>query len=167
MHLFSRKDSSFVLTQIAIVFLLGLSKDKLEAQGSLLTEIPQSDIQSATWYPHSNTIVIIDNQSIIFLNTQMEQVEQIDIGNISLIAWSPDGTIVAVVRSRTTVELWDVTEWRLITEFSPEESPIKSIKWDRNGEQLAIVAVNSNNLYIWNTTTQHISLSLSIGLPPV
>lgn len=72
-------------------------------------------------------------------------------GEFSYIAWSPDGSCLAVGELYNGVWVWDTKNWKLLTESAGEQTTRKepSFAWSPDGQQLALGKGNGD-IWIWN-----------------
>jgi len=92
-------------------------------------------------------------------------------GLVGSLAFSPDGTMLAIARSSSEVELVDVNKgWeKLVTLKSPDDSSsLNWLKFSADGSQLA-VSTQAHLIYIWDLRAirgQLIGMDLDWELPP-
>lgn len=72
-------------------------------------------------------------------------------GEFSYIAWSPDGSCLAIGKLYNGVWVWDAKNWKLLTESASEETARKepSFAWSPDGKELALGKGNGE-IWVWN-----------------
>lgn len=86
-------------------------------------------------------------------------------GPIRSVAWSPDGTRLASGSADRTVRVWDASTGEQIRTLVDSESPVLdglSVTWSHRGD--ALVAVNPDQITIWNVATGIVTLREKVRL---
>jgi WD40 repeat protein len=91
-------------------------------------------------------------------------------GLVGPLAFSPDGTMLAVARSSSVVELVDATKgWKeIVTLKSPDPEILNWLEFSADGSQLAVVT-GGHLIYIWDLRAirEHLAeMDLDWELPP-
>jgi WD40 repeat protein len=91
-------------------------------------------------------------------------------GLVGASAFSPDGTMLAIARSLSEVELVDANKgWEKIVKLtSPDPTIIESLKFSTDGSQLAVIT-QAHLIYIWDLRAirqQLATMDLDWALPP-
>lgn len=73
--------------------------------------------------------------------------------NITTLAWSPDGNIIASVMDNGYLQIWNPITGELINQFQAHESVINTISWHPNSILLATTSPIDKTTRIWNTIT--------------
>lgn len=93
--------------------------------------------------------------SVLLGGNPWSQIENAAIGSDALaIAFSPDGTLLAVGTANDTVEIWNTSTWTLAQTLTGHTASVVSLAFSPDGTLLASGSGDvSNNIKIWNTTT--------------
>jgi len=101
--------------------------------------------------PNSVTMYSIKNAMMLHREFGKPYGSQNYQGEFSYIAWSPDGSCLAVGKLYNGVWVWDTKNWKLLTESASEQTARKepSFAWSPDGKQLALGKGNGD-IWIWN-----------------
>jgi len=121
---------------------------------------------TATYYgisisPNGNILVVTTPYSVTMYSTKYGIMLHREFGKpygsqdyqreFSYIAWSPDGSSLAVGKLHNGVWVWDTKNWELLTEIPSERTARKepSFAWSPDGNQLALGKGNGE-IWVWN-----------------
>jgi dipeptidyl aminopeptidase/acylaminoacyl peptidase len=119
-------------------------------EGTILAAAHRTDPESEM----DNTQVVI----LWDLQTQ-HQMEVLDIGNIGVIAFSPDGSLLALGDQgrNNTIRLWDVaTQSQVGVIYLPMNYGVLSMAFSPDGEVLASSSFGDKAVRLWNVQTQRL-----------
>ncbi len=147
--------------------LVGVSYDGKLYDWDLATNqvVTFEEINARFWLADwkSNFIAVAYGQDILLINSITHRIERTLPGNpeflLRKLAWSPNGTQLA---SATDA---DITLWNSVT-FQPEHvlrghsDLIRDIKWNPLGGRLASTDFRDRTVYIWDTMTGELLVSL-------
>jgi WD40 repeat protein len=68
------------------------------------------------------------------------------------LAWSPDGSQLAIISTNSTVQLWDTTQLKRITTLQHNQEGIVSVAWSPNGVYLAATS-HDGAVWLWDIQT--------------
>ncbi len=77
-------------------------------------------------------------------------------GEVPSVAWSPDGTVLAVGSHDDTITFWDTSSWDLITTLK-EHTAVEWVIYSPNGDYFYSYG-RDNRLIMWDTSTWEILL---------
>jgi WD40 repeat protein len=96
-------------------------------------------------------------------------------GIYSSIAWSPDGTSLAIGKPNIGVRVWDTHTWDLLTEMENEKTERRELPgfaWSPDGNQLALgvgngkIAVWDRTVNVWNKLNNYAGNQIGITWTP-
>lgn len=104
--------------------------------------------------PDGTTLAAVDDDSVVLYELPDGDVLQEfkGLGFILSVAFSPDGTRLAVGLDDGTVVLWDVTSNRLIYELDGHEQQVRGLDFSPSGELLASGSFDDTAI-LWNVKT--------------
>ena len=140
-----------------------------------------SEIYNILVSPNGEMLVLTDSTGIrvyglaagkVLYNREIEVPDQYQgQGDFSYIAWSPDGTSLAVGKPNLGVCIWDVATWKLLTERDSKRMPTyerPGFVWSPDGKQLAL-GIGEGEIVIWDkqsnkwaTKTNYTGLQVSL-----
>src|SRR5688572_7993717 len=76
-------------------------------------------------------------------------------GEFSYIAWSPDGTNLAIGKLYNGIWIWDTVTWELVTERDGESGARNepSFAWSPDGQQLAL-GTGNGEIWVWSKNSK-------------
>lgn len=101
--------------------------------------------------PYSVTMYRIKSGNLLYREFGNPYGSQNYEGEFSYIAWSPDGSALAVGKLHNGIWVWDTKNWELLTESASEQKAghEPSFAWSPDGKQLALGKGNGD-IWIWN-----------------
>ncbi|MBL8100631.1 MAG: WD40 repeat domain-containing protein [Anaerolineales bacterium] len=97
-------------------------------------------------------ICCIGIAALLFFANTMNNITQDNDTWVRSLAWSPDGSKIAVGSSNHTVTIWDVQSGRLLITISSHTSSVRDLAWSPDGKMLASGA-GDGVVFIWNPQT--------------
>lgn len=102
---------------------------------------PGFAIKGLAWANDSQTLVIVYNSSLLFMNKIGTFTKQVSFtaGNITSLNWSPDDRYLAIGTDNNQLNLWQVNGEN-VQAFAPltrHVAPINSVSWSPDGKSLA------------------------------
>lgn len=79
----------------------------------------------------------------------------------TVIAWSPDGSRLAVGNNGGTVQVWSPLAKEMITVLGGHEASITSLAWSPDGLWLATSGLPDNSVRVWSATTGELMAEMS------
>ncbi len=79
---------------------------------------------------------------------------------INVVAWSPDGTMLASGGYDQTIQVWNATSGQHIATYHGHSNEIVSLAWSPDGKYIASCDDEDYSLHIWNSQTGQIVLML-------
>ena len=121
---------------------------------------PQTSTNELSWSPDGSKIAVAqkcDSQiyEIRIWDVASEQIEiTFEQGEnlLNAIAWSADGTMIAVENQDSLIEIRETTSWNPITTLVCHQG-VMSVSWQPNGTKIATVGSNDETVRICDTAT--------------
>lgn len=118
-------------------------------------------INALAWSPDSKYLAFTTDTTQIWDVTGLDHTTNTKIAGVLLskqagassLAWSPNGTTLAMGTQSGSVGLWDVTQRKIIRILGKTSSAVNTIAWSPNGKYITWTNDGIRTLGVWNTST--------------
>lgn len=111
-----------------------------------------SSVESVAWNPtDDNQIAVgLEQNCLIWDRTTKKELHKLGgISWVRIVAWSPDGTMLATGSNDNYIRLWDPKEGNFLAKLIGHTTPPVTIRWTRNSAKI-ISASQDGSIRVWD-----------------
>jgi WD40 repeat protein len=135
---------------------------RIDTKTGIIEPFADSRIRRIVWSPDGRFRCQIAGYHPQLIDTRTNQIMPIELpGDVPEAAWSPDGSLFAVMTWSGTIYFWDTKTWKNISRLNASPKGSWSFAFSPDGRSIA-VGGSWGDIHLWHVATNRLLLTLQI-----
>ena len=122
------------------------------ADAAEILRLPNGQIRQSAFSPDNKQLAVATTVGLLLINADVDGPSQlVDANPVQSIWWSADSRLVAAIQDSGTLQLWLVSERRLLATLSSNSGKLRRVGWSADSSRLA-TGTDTGVIELWQAT---------------